>query len=60
MTYDEFLDNEKTRGVIIYRCGKPECDFRGMGAAVTYHERKPGHMCYNEDRKPEKEGVKKS
>lgn len=52
MTDNEFLDREKARGVIIYRC--TACDFRGMGAAVTYHERKPGHLCYNEDRMPER------
>jgi hypothetical protein len=48
MTYDEFLDNEKKRGHIIYICDK--CDYRGYGAGINYHEmHHAGHTCISED-----------
>jgi hypothetical protein len=48
MTYNEFLDNEKSRGRIVYAC--LNCTFRGIGASTTYHEiNNPTHELVNEE-----------
>ena len=50
MNYDEFLDNQKRRGEIVYRCTEKDCNFRGIGRAVTVHTLATGHTCENEDK----------
>lgn len=48
MTYDEFLDNEKKRGRIVWAC--LNCAFRGIGAAVFYHDmNNPEHRTVTEN-----------
>ena len=45
---NQSLDELKQMGWSVYRCNS--CNFRGRGAAVTYHELKyQTHKCANED-----------